>query len=58
MGLNPASDPDDLVPIRVQVTKAQFEYLLREKRRYQDRSIAPVVRRALAAAMSDEAVFS
>jgi hypothetical protein len=51
MGLSPAVDPDDLVPIRAQVTKAQWDYLLREKRRLQDRSIAPALRRAVQADM-------
>jgi hypothetical protein len=54
MGLKPATAPDDLVPIRAQVTKAQHDWLESEQRRLQVRSMAPVIRRAIQAAMDAE----
>jgi len=54
MGLSPATDPDDLVPMRIQVTKAQREWVQTQKRRRHTRSDAAVIREALQAAMDAE----
>jgi hypothetical protein len=54
MGLSPATDPDDLVPMRIQVTKAQRDWVHAEKRRRHSRSDAAIIREALQAAMDAE----
>lgn len=55
MGLSPATDPDDLVPVRTQVTKAQQDWLVGEKKRRHVRSVAAVIRQIVQAAMDADA---
>ena len=54
MGLAPATEPDDLVHLRTQITKAQLDWLKSQQRRFQDRSVAPAIRRAMQVAMDTE----
>ena len=54
MGLSPAVNPEDLVPMRIQVTKAQKEWVQARMQRRQVRSEAPIVREVLQAAMDAE----
>lgn len=54
MGLKPATDPDDLVQLVTQVTRAQREWLEAERRRCDDRSISSVIRRAIRDLMEED----
>jgi hypothetical protein len=51
MAVRQAGDPDELIRVTVKFTRAQLDYLESERRRLQDRSIAPAARRAVQADM-------
>lgn len=54
MEVRPAGDPDELIRLSVKVTREQHAWLEAERRRCEDRSIAPVIRRAIRALMAED----
>ena len=51
MGLSPSTDPEALVRVSAQVTRAQLAWLRAEARRRQVRSVPAVMRQIIQAAL-------